>query len=128
MSLITNPEFFFDADESQISMVINNIIQNSIESVNQKYNKSKKNLGKINLLISKKLEKIIVKVNDNGIGLPNSDIKDKLLEPYITTKSNGTGLGLAIVLKIIQQHNGTFSISNNKNSGASSLIELPKNI
>ncbi len=107
---------------------INNIIQNSIESVNQKHNKSKKNSGEISLLISKKLKKIIVQVNDNGIGLPNSNVKDRILEPYITTKSKGTGLGLAIVLKIIEQHNGTFSIFNNKINGASSLIELPKNI
>ena len=121
-------QIHFNADESQISMAINNIIQNSIESVNQKHNKSKKNSGEISLLISKKLKKIIVQVNDNGIGLPNSNVKDRILEPYITTKSKGTGLGLAIVLKIIEQHNGTFSIFNNKINGASSLIELPKNI
>ena len=121
-------QIHFNADESQISMAINNIIQNSIESVNQKHNKSKKNSGQISLLISKKLKKIIVQVNDNGIGLPNSNVKDRILEPYITTKSKGTGLGLAIVLKIIEQHNGTFSIFNNKINGASSLIELPKNI
>ena len=79
------------------------------------------------ILISKKLKKIIVQVNDNGIGLPNSNVKDRILEPYITTKSKGTGLGLAIVLKIIQEHNGNFYINDKKN-GTTALIELPKNI
>ena len=76
----------------------------------------------------KKKEKVFVQVIDNGLGLPNSNKKDKILEPYFTTKSNGSGLGLAIVLKITDQHNGSFNIFNNKMSGASSLIELPKNI
>ena len=80
-------------------MAINNLIKNSIESINQKYIKKKKKMGKINLLITKKKEKVFVQVIDNGLGLPNSNKKDKILEPYFTTKSNGSGLGLAIVFK-----------------------------
>ena len=121
-------KIYCNVDGSQISMAINNLIKNSIESINQKYIKKKKKMGKINLLITKKKEKVFVQVIDNGLGLPNSNKKDKILEPYFTTKSNGSGLGLAIVLKITDQHNGSFNIFNNKMSGASSLIELPKNI
>ena len=121
-------KIYCNVDGSQISMAINNLIKNSIESINQKYIKKKKKMGKINLLITKKKEKVFVQVIDNGLGLPNSNQKDKILEPYFTTKSNGSGLGLAIVLKITDQHNGSFNIFNNKMSGASSLIELPKNI
>ena len=68
-----------------------------------------------------------IKINDNGIGLPENFRGDKILEPYITTKKNGSGLGLAIVLKIIQEHNGNFYINNKKN-GTTALIELPKKI
>ena len=53
--------------------------------------------------------------------------KNKILEPYITTKKKGSGLGLAIVLKIIQEHNGNFYINDKKN-GTTALIELPKKI
>ena len=59
--------------------------------------------------------------------MPKNFSKNKILEPYITTKKKGTGLGLAIVLKIIQEHNGNFYINDNKN-GTSALIELPKKI
>ena len=59
--------------------------------------------------------------------MPKNFPKNKILEPYITTKKKGSGLGLAIVLKIIQEHNGNFYI-NNKKRGTTALIELPKNI
>ena len=117
-----------NADESQITMAINNIIQNSIDSINEKSKKINKNSGRINLQISRKPKKIILKVNDNGIGLPNDASNKKILEPYITTKKDGTGLGLAIVTKIIEEHKGKFNIINNKNGGVSTLIELPKTI
>ena len=109
-------------------MVINNIIQNSIDSINEKSKKINKNSGRINLQISRKPKKIILQVNDNGIGLPNDASNKKIFEPYITTKKDGTGLGLAIVTKIIEEHKGKFNIINNKNGGASTLIELPKTI
>ena len=68
-----------------------------------------------------------IKIDDNGVGLPKHFSKDRILEPYITTKKKGTGLGLAIVLKIIQEHNGNFYINDNKN-GVTTVIELPKKI
>ena len=63
-------------------------------------------------------------VKDNGVGVPK-DIISNIFEPYVTSKSHGTGLGLAIVLKIIDEHSGTVSIKNNKDSGTTVLIKLP---
>ena len=77
------------------------------------------------LSIYVKKDNVYVKIEDNGGGLPKDYGKNKILEPYITTKKSGTGLGLPIVLKIIQEHNGNFFINDNKN-GTSALIELPK--
>ena len=57
--------------------------------------------------------------------MPRNYQKNKILEPYVTTKKSGTGLGLAIVQKIIHEHNGAFYIDNIKN-GTSALIEIPK--
>ncbi len=127
-SLKSRKMIIANIDESQITMALNNIIKNSIESINEKYKKIK-NFGHIKIDIVNKSKIINIKINDNGIGLPNSNLKNKILEPYITTKEKGTGLGLAIVLKIIQEHNGNFNIANTKtNNGSTSLIELPKNI
>jgi two-component system nitrogen regulation sensor histidine kinase NtrY len=59
---------------------------------------------------------------DNGIGINDTSI---IMTPYFTTKKNGTGLGLPIVSKIVNEHNGELTISNN-NPGAKVLITFPK--
>jgi nitrogen fixation/metabolism regulation signal transduction histidine kinase len=49
----------------------------------------------------------------------------RIFEPYVTTKARGTGLGLAIVKKIVDEHQGTITIENRPNSGASVSVLLP---
>ena len=105
-------------------MAISNLIQNSIESINE-LKRKKKLIGEIKLNLYMKGNNTFIKIIDNGIGLPTNFSKNKILEPYITTKRKGTGLGLPIVLKIIQEHNGNLYINSNKKI-TSALIELPK--
>ena len=97
----------------------------SFKSINDKETKNKRFNGKINISIYLKKDNVYVKIEDNGGGLPKNLPRNKILEPYITTKRKGTGLGLSIVLKIIQGHDGSFYINDTKN-GTSALIELPK--
>ena len=127
LSTNLNKVLIIKIDETQISMAISNLIQNSIESINENQSKNKRFNGKINLSIYLKKGNVYIKIDDNGGGLPKNFPKNKILEPYITTKKKGSGLGLAIVLKIIQEHNGNFYINDKKN-GTTALIELPKNI
>ena len=47
---------------------------------------------------------IVVAITDNGIGLPQD--RERIVEPYVTTREKGTGLGLAIVKKIVEEHGG----------------------
>ena len=61
---------------------------------------------------------------DNGVGLPNEN-RQRLFEPYMTTRAKGTGLGLAIVKKIMEEHSGTISMSNRKDGGASVSLAFP---
>ena len=49
-------------------------------------------------------EALAVVVQDNGIGLPKD--RERIVEPYVTTREKGTGLGLAIVNKIVEEHGG----------------------
>jgi nitrogen fixation/metabolism regulation signal transduction histidine kinase len=67
---------------------------------------------------------IMLKFEDNGIGIP-TEIIDKIYEPYVTSKKTGTGLGLAIVNKIIEEHSGDIEIKNTKPNGVCILITLP---
>ncbi|MBR9835235.1 MAG: hypothetical protein GYB42_08615, partial [Alphaproteobacteria bacterium] len=67
-----------------------------------------------------------ITVTDNGPGFPE-DVKERLLEPYVTAKEGGTGLGLAIVDRIIMDHGGTISLQSRKDRlpGAQVRISLP---
>jgi two-component system nitrogen regulation sensor histidine kinase NtrY len=49
-------------------------------------------------------------VEDNGVGLPAKD-RDRLTEPYVTTREKGTGLGLAIVKRIMEDHGGELELT-----------------
>ena len=58
-----------------------------------------------------------VVVEDNGKGLPQQD-RQRLTEPYVTTRSKGTGLGLAIVKKIMEDHRGELVLEDRESGGA----------
>jgi two-component system nitrogen regulation sensor histidine kinase NtrY len=62
-------------------------------------------------------ERIMVTVADNGRGLPKED-RERLIEPYVTTRAKGTGLGLAIVKKIMEDHNGDVLLEDRVGGGA----------
>ena len=60
---------------------------------------------------------MLILIEDNGKGLPEKD-RDRLTEPYITTRAKGTGLGLAIVKKIMEDHNGDLLLADREGGGA----------
>ena len=60
---------------------------------------------------------MLIIIEDNGLGLPEKD-RDRLTEPYITTRAKGTGLGLAIVKKIMEDHNGELLLADREGGGA----------
>ncbi|MDT8407346.1 MAG: ATP-binding protein [Methylococcales bacterium] len=63
-------------------------------------------------------------VVDNGPGL-SEEQREKVFEPYVTTKVKGTGLGLAIVKKIIEEHGGLIWLAQHPGGGACFVIQLP---
>ncbi|HAS17271.1 MAG TPA: hypothetical protein DCR39_05125 [Nitrospiraceae bacterium] len=67
---------------------------------------------------------IRVEVADDGIGVSAED-KEKLFIPYFSRKKTGTGLGLAIVNRVVSDHNGKITISDNSPRGTKFTIELP---
>ena len=109
---------FVDADENKLRQVFINIFDNAKDAL-----LSIKN-AKILVIICKKLNNILVVIEDNGTGV-SEEIINRIFEPYVTSKENGTGLGLAIVHKIIDEHNGSIKIENKKGAGARITITLP---
>ncbi len=116
-------DYYIKCDESQINRVFNNLIINSIHSIESKY----KNVpgGSIYIDGSLKDKFLKIKIFDNGQGLAYKE--EDLLKPYFSTKEKniGTGLGLSIVEKIISEHGGNFHIYNLEDkSGACSEFTL----
>ncbi len=110
-------------DEKKLRQVFNNILTNAIDA---------NAMGEENhLIISAKginidsKHMVEIRVKDNGPGI-DTQVVNKLFEPYITTKQKGTGLGLAIVKKIIDEHSGTVWLENNNDqNGACAVVRLP---
>jgi len=64
-----------------------------------------------------------VTIADHGAGIPD-DLRQRVFEPYFTTKRDGTGLGLALVRQTIEAHNGTISVAGTPGGGATFSIVL----
>ena len=123
LSFETNDKFI-NGDEEQLNRVFINLIKNSEESFEELRQKELDFKGNIDIEIGSNNDYIVIRVDDNGPGI--TDAK-KAMTPYFTTKKTGTGLGLPIVTKIINEHNGNFSIKNKKNGkGTIVTISLPK--
>ncbi len=125
INLICNTnDKFINGDEDQLNRVFINLVKNSEESFEDLKQKEPSFKGNIDIEIGSNNDYIVISINDNGSGI--TDAK-KAMTPYFTTKKKGTGLGLPIVTKIINEHNGNFSIKNKKNNdGTIVTISLPK--
>ncbi|HRJ68863.1 MAG TPA: PAS domain-containing sensor histidine kinase [Beijerinckiaceae bacterium] len=92
-------------DRRLIAQAMQNIIKNAAEAIAAVPN-GERGPGRIELrLFHPEPDRVAIDVIDNGKGFP-SENRDRLLEPYMTTRESGTGLGLAIVAKILEEHGG----------------------
>ncbi|MEA2986763.1 MAG: two-component system, NtrC family, nitrogen regulation sensor histidine kinase NtrY [Alphaproteobacteria bacterium] len=91
-------------DRRLISQALTNIIKNATEGISA-VPAAELGRGRIDVSAAREASDIVIDVIDNGIGLPKEN-RNRLLEPYVTTREKGTGLGLAIVGKILEEHGG----------------------
>ena len=80
----------------------------------------------INISVRQENGQVIIEVTDQGTGIPE-DFKNRLFEPFATTKpiGEGTGLGLALARNIILDHHGQIEIESRENTGTRVIITLP---
>lgn len=115
------PDIFVPCDESKMKRTIMNIFNNAAEALID--NKIVNPAITITALPGNTGEDIVIRVQDNGPGIPDT-ITKTLFEPFVTKKKvNGTGLGLAIVKQYITAHGGSITVENN--NGAEFIIKLP---
>jgi signal transduction histidine kinase len=114
-----------------IGRVILNLINNAFYAVSEKSKvesqKSGNNYEPTVTVSTKKLgDKIEISVKDNGNGIPDS-IKEKIFQPFFTTKptGQGTGLGLSLSYDIVKAHGGELMVDTNEEAGTRFSILIP---
>lgn len=107
-----------DLDGEQFKRVLINLFDNAIEAMGDR--------GNIVVRINPEVEmnRVFISVADDGPGIKDED-KERLFQPYFSTKKDGTGLGLAIADKIIADHGGQIRVRDNAPAGSVFTIELP---
>jgi two-component system, NtrC family, nitrogen regulation sensor histidine kinase NtrY len=112
-------------DRRLIRQALTNLLQNSADAIGMRAEGIEG--GTIDLSVRRADSEVVIKVTDNGVGLPEED-RARLTEPYVTHKPKGTGLGLAIVKKIMEDHGGRLMLDDRPDGpGAVATLVLPSN-
>jgi two-component system nitrogen regulation sensor histidine kinase NtrY len=119
------------ADEHMLAQALTNVLKNAAEAVGARRASggrpafAKKERGRIRARLVSDPAGVAFEVEDNGVGLPAKD-RDRLTEPYVTTREKGTGLGLAIVKRILEDHGGELELTDARSGrGALAILRLP---
>jgi two-component system nitrogen regulation sensor histidine kinase NtrY len=119
------------SDRRLLAQAVTNLVKNASEAIDSAVETDPSRAGKGHIVakVRTKGDRVQITVIDNGCGLPKEN-RERLVEPYMTTRAKGTGLGLAIVQRITEQHGGTLTLAdapkrNGKIEGASVRIDLP---
>lgn len=106
------------ADRNHLVRVLNNLVKNSIQSIPEDRK------GNIELKLYREESKAIIRVRDNGVGIPEV-MRDEIFKPRFTTKSSGSGLGLAISANMVDAIGGRIYFESVENQGTDFFVELP---
>jgi two-component system nitrogen regulation sensor histidine kinase NtrY len=111
-------------DGRQVSQALTNLIKNAIESIEgrQQAEGEASTPGHIDVVLRSGGTGCTIEIADNGKGLPQAN-RNRLTEPYVTTRERGTGLGLAIVKKIMEDHGGDL-ILRDREGGGGAVVSL----
>jgi nitrogen fixation/metabolism regulation signal transduction histidine kinase len=104
-------------DRDQLTQVLVNLVKNAEEAM-----AGRTGAIHVRVLVG---DEVKLEVEDEGLGIP-AELRDRLFEPYVTTKPQGTGLGLPIALRIIQEHGGRLEVADGRSGGALFRVSLPR--
>jgi len=106
-------------DARQVGQALTNILKNAAESIEARLQLSGESEppGCIQVTVRENADDLVIDIEDNGRGLPVQG-RERLTEPYVTTRTKGTGLGLAIVKKIMEDHGGFLLLDDRPGGGA----------
>ncbi|WP_185829237.1 sensor histidine kinase [Sphingomonas ginkgonis] len=104
-------------DRRQLGQALTNVVKNAVEAIDARRSRGDQSLegDRVALALRESDENIVIDVTDTGVGLPED--RERLTEPYMTTRVRGTGLGLAIVKKIVEEHGGEIAFLDRRGGG-----------
>ena len=105
-------------DAAQLRQCLINLVRNATEAV------AAKGKGKVTLRTKRAGERVIVEVEDDGIGIP-ADVLPRLFDPFFSTKENGSGLGLALTQQIVKDHGGDLTVDSTVGKGTVFRVAVP---
>jgi PAS domain S-box-containing protein len=116
----TLPEVQADAD--QLLIVFSNLIRNAVQAMGE--HGGTLTISGQRSTVSGQPPAIEIRITDTGTGIP-PEIRDKLFQPFFTTKSRGLGLGLALCKLIVEAHGGTIAVESIAGKGTTFTVTLP---
>jgi two-component system nitrogen regulation sensor histidine kinase NtrY len=104
-------------DRRQLSQALTNLVKNGVEAIESRRSRGEHSLAgdRVELKLHQEDGALVIDITDTGIGLPED--RERLTEPYVTTRVRGTGLGLAIVKKIVEEHMGEIAFLDRPGGG-----------
>lgn len=126
-SLSSQPEGPMQAacDRHQLGQAMTNVLKNAAEAVDARARSAEPDYrGRIAVDVTATDDRITIVVTDNGVGLPQD--RERIVEPYVTTRDKGTGLGLAIVNKIVEEHGGEMTFASVPGGGTAVTMRFAR--
>jgi two-component system nitrogen regulation sensor histidine kinase NtrY len=110
-------EFRMVCDRRQLAQAVTNVVKNGVEAIEARRNRGEHSIAgdRVELKLHRDGDNLVIDLFDTGIGLPED--RERLTEPYMTTRVRGTGLGLAIVKKIVEEHMGEIAFLDRPGGG-----------
>jgi nitrogen fixation/metabolism regulation signal transduction histidine kinase len=107
-------------DKQMLRRALINLIRNSSQAIRDQ----SRSEGRVTVSLDRSGDFWVIDVDDDGPGIP-AESRERIFDPYVTTKHDGTGLGLAIVKKVVVEHGGVISASTSPLGGARVRITIP---
>jgi two-component system sensor histidine kinase HydH len=102
-------------DAVRMGQVLTNLVDNAVQAAEAQ---------SVEVRVSTQGARLVLEVRDHGPGVPEAD-RERIFEPFVTTRTKGVGLGLAIARQIVALHGGSISVRAAAGGGACFRVELP---